>query len=1421
MFSSPLFAVLVFGGLTYFDPRNLIYASPFLVLWLIAPLIAFRLSRPEVEEPAVSKLDKKEIKWLRLIARRTWRFFETFVGESDHWLPPDNFQQDPFPVTAHRTSPTNIGLLLVSTLAARDFGFFGTLETIERLELTCTTLERLPKFRGHFYNWYDTHTLEPLIPQYISTVDSGNLAGILIAVAQGCREFADSPLFDDRTRIGLLDNLSFLKGESEVIGEDSPLFQRFSKEIETAQKALEISDQKSPQDWNQLFGTLLKCCENLSKIVEETRESNEKKDLSEFEFWATTFFNLTRNCARDQKLLEPAQNGPEDIRTAETMRENFRARTESLAGFCRRLVDEMDFTFLYENERKVLTIGYRPTEDVRDSSFYDLLASEARLASFIAIASGDVEQEHWFRLGRGLVETDGNRSLVSWSGTMFEYLMPLLLMRDYKKTLLSETYKAIVSRQIKYGLQNKVAWGVSESAYNARDLQLNFQYGPFGVPGLGLKRGLAEDLVVSPYATALAITLEPTAAVENLHRLENEGMLGRFGFYEAVDYTKDRLPPEQKSARIESYMAHHHGMTLVALDNLLNSEAMVQRFHREPMVESVELLLQERIPRLKEGVTRPRATAVSSGRKSHALVATMPRRYSSAEQFSPSVCLLSNGNYQVMLTTAGSGYSRIGSLSVTRWREDTISDNWGQYFYLRDVRSGAVWSNGFQPILRDPQDYEVTFTESKAEIERYDAGILTKTEVIVATEDDAELRRITLTNESTRTREIEITSYCEIVINEQPADEAHPAFMNLFVNTEFDRERNVILACRRPRAAEDKEIWAMHSVYHSGDESIAVGFETDRSRFVGRGRTIQDPQAMSAENELSGTFGATLDPIFALRVKVSIPAGKSVSLNFLTASAESRQKALEITDKYCQPQSFERAEKLAWTSSQVELRHIGVSTDEANLFQRLAQHLVYANPLMRPRRNVLKLNRGTPEALWKYGISGDLPIMIVRIVGAKDLGRNVSQILRAHEYLRLRGLIFDLVFFNDQPTSYAEGIREDLLTLIRNSAAHSMIDARGGVFIRRSDEMPDEDRIALHTAARICFVTERGSLEEQLARLGEMKTLPPNLVPRKPMRQYEMPTEQPEELEFLNDFGGFSNDGREYIIRLNDKTFTTPAPWSNVIANEHGFGFITTESGIGTVWSNNSRENRLTPWTNDAVGNQPSECIYLRDEATGHFWTTTALPIRENTQYTIRHGSGYTTYESSNHGIRQELLVFAAADSSVKVSRLRLENLSESKRELSATFYCDLVLGVERAKSAPFIISEIDPVTGAIFARNPYNTEFSGRVAFAAIDAGSQTWTCDRREFLGRNGNMSRPAAMLREKLSGTSGAGLNPCAAIQTKFDLLPNETREIIFLIGEEKTPKRLVKKSCIFVSVLRLKPNMQTVTKTLGQNSGCNQS
>ncbi|MFL6332477.1 MAG: GH36-type glycosyl hydrolase domain-containing protein [Pyrinomonadaceae bacterium] len=1430
-------------------PGALPAAAPLLLAWAASPFVAYWVSRRfEVGREELAPADEQEA---RLIARRTWRFFETFVTQEDQWLPPDNFQEDPRPVVAHRTSPTNIGLLLISSVAAHDFGYAGTLELIERLELTFDAVDKMPKFRGHVFNWHDTRTLEPLGPQYISTVDSGNLAGHLLALKQACVELSERPLFGTNTLVGLGDTIALLRLEAEHVGASRKRTEvvtvnHLREEITACAELVAGAPPESLGGWETLFNSLHRHASTVEDMLAALAQEHGSGDFTEAGFWAGALLRQLKEFARDLRTFAPTLHPQarhlshvlssdlaiplrpelahalerveglahasevydaaltdlsgqahvsseqeavlggtpslttaiEDAAAAVT---SVLTRLTRLARRCGELVEGMDFRFLFNDERKVFHIGYNVSAGQPDNSYYDLLASESRLASFVAIAKGDVPQEHWFHLGRKLTPVDSSRALISWTGTMFEYLMPLLVMRSYDRTLLDQTYRAVVERQIEYGEERGVPWGISEAAYNARDLYLNYQYNPFGVPGLGFKRGLSEDLVVAPYATALAALVAPRRALANLRRLEREGALARYGFYESIDYTQERLPQTQKSAVIRAFMAHHQGMSLVALDNLLNRDVMQRRFHAEPLVQATELLLQERVPR-GVAAAHPRAEEVLSGRLVHTLAGLVTRSYDTADLPTPRTQLLSNGTYSVMVTSAGGGYSRCGSLAVTRWREDAVRDCHGSFCYLRDVRSGAVWSTSYQPTRVRPRSYEVSFSEDKVDFRRTDAGLLTHTEIIVSPEDNAEIRQVSLTNQSTRVREVELTSYAEVVLAPHAADVAHPAFSNLFIETEYVAAENALLARRRPRSSRDEPAYAVHVVVTEGERVGAVQYETDRSRFLGRGHTAADSVAVMEDRPLSNTVGAVLDPVFSLRQRVRLQPGETARVSFTTAVARSREEALTLADKYHDPSIFERAARLAWTQSQVEMRHHNVDADEAHLFQRLAGRVLYADPSLRPRPHVLALNTKAQSSLWPYGISGDLPIVIVRVSESDDLDV-VRQLIRGHEYLRLKGLTIDLVILNDHPPTYAQELQDGLLSMLRASGSQALQDKPGGVFLRRTDIMPEADRILLHAAARVVIVPERGTLAEQLTRREIEESLPAEFVPRGPVRAYAEPAVETPELTFFNGLGGFNQEGREYVTVMRAGQWT-PAPWANVVANEHDFGFQVTESGGGYTWSANSRENRLTPWSNDAVSDPPGEAIYLRDEESGAVWTPTPLPVRSDNPYVVRHGQGYTVFEQTSRGITQELLLFVPLDATVKISVLRLRNRTNETRRLSLTSYSELVLGVERGASAPFVITEFDQQSGAVFARNPYNNEFAARIAFAAVSEPESTHTCDRKEFLGRNGSPARPAALRRTTLSGRTGAGLDPCAAIQTVIELAPGASHEVAFLLGEAET-------------------------------------
>ncbi len=1349
-------------------------ATPFVLLWALSPFIAWRISLPpKLVEAQI--LSQKETRSLRLIARRTWRFFETFVVEAENFLPPDNFQEDPEPVIAHRTSPTNIGLYLLGTTVAHDFGTIGILDMAKRLEQTLETVSVLRRFRGHLFNWYDTQDLRPLDPIYVSTVDSGNLAGHLIAVAQACHERMQRPLFGPEILAGIRDALELLR-ESQEDAERPRRSQTVTEaHLREAAEAMEAALENPPTSlpgWVRRLGELAGQAENLLDIARTLANDAEPEARSEVVAWATRVQDCVASHARD---LDAAQ------RHSEPRASQLSQRLSAIAVRAERMVQEMDFKFLFDPSRKLFAIGYRTSEGTLDPNCYDLLASESRLGSFVAIAKGDVSPRHWFLLGRALTPVGRGAALVSWSGSMFEYLMPLLVMRQPASSLLDLTCRLVVARQIQYGEERSVPWGVSESAYNVRDVELTYQYSDFGVPGLGLRRGLFEDVVVSPYATALAAMLDPRAALDNFARLERAGARGVYGFYESLDYTPSNLPENARVAVVRSYMAHHQGMLLVSLANVVHDGLTRSRFHAHPMVQAAELLLQERTPR-SVAVTRPRGEEVRAAPLVRDLVLPTLRRFESPHDITPRTHLLSNGRYTVMLTAAGSGFSQWNGLELTRWREDTTRDCWGSFVFLRDTRTGEVWSAGFQPSGVEADHYDVVYSEDRAKITQRDRSLAITLEVVVSTEDDAELRQLTVTNVGSRDREIDFTSYAEVVLAPPGADEAHSAFSNLFVETEFVAEAETLLATRRPRSKDEPQLWLAHLAAVEGEPAAALQYESDRALFLGRGRGIRSPLSVNDGGPLSNTAGTVLDPIVSLRQRLAIPRGKTVRIVFTTLVAPSRGEALESAEKYRQPATFERESSLAWTQAQVQLHHLRISQEEAHLYQRLANRLLYADPSSRAAQEVLASNQDGASGLWPYGISGDLPIALVRIEREEE--RNlVRQLLRGREYWRMKGIAADLVILNASRASYVQGLQESFEDMVRASQATGQVQPwqRGGVFLLRADLVSSRDQTLLGAASRVVLLANRGTLSEQLVRLEGPR---PGPVPPPPSASRERVEAAPVpvlDLELPNGIGGFAADGREYVTALGAGQWT-PAPWLNVVANPE-FGFQVSESGAGTTWCLNSRENKLTPWSNDPVSDTPGEAFYVRDEDSGLIWGPTLLPMREEPwPYLIRHGQGYSRFEHTSHGIAQELLQLVPVRDSVKISRLRLTNLSGRKRRLSVTAYVEWVLGVSRSRSAPYVVTELDSATRALFARNAFNDAFAERIAFADLGGRQTSWTGDRLEFLGRNASLDHPASLERgEELSGKTGAGLDPCAALQTSVALEPGEGTEVVFLLGQ----------------------------------------
>ena len=1405
---APVFALAAGLAIVRYNPGAAWVALPVLVMWFTSPLLMAWLGRTRARKAA--SLSAAQTAFLGRLARRTWLFFETHVGPGDHWLPPDNMQEHPAQVVAHRTSPTNIGLALLANLTALDFGYLSAGGMAARTAATLATLQALPRYRGHFYNWYDTQTLAPLPPHYLSSVDSGNLAGHLATLRQGLLALPAQPVLSPRLFQGLADTFGLLV---EAMGDALPADGGVPMASLRAVIAL------PPRSLESAHGHLAAFEAQARQLVTLAEGRGEQA-----RFWSGVLLEQTQLASEDLRRFapwldrgEPAPDLPWSgrIPTLAEIADHVASTSQPLPadlvslgqlarariGELLRLADvaadcgRMDFGFLYDPTRELLSIGYSVDDRRLDGGYYDLLASEARLGSFVAIAQGQVPQDSWFALGRLLTDFDGHQALLSWSGSMFEYLMPQLVMPSYEGTLLDHTARAAVERQIAYGRQRGVPWGISESGYNTVDARMNYQYRAFGVPGLGLQRGLGQDLVIAPYASMLALMVAPEAACSNLQRLEADGYGGRYGLYEAIDFTPARLPRGQRLAIVRSYMAHHQGMGLLALSYLLHDQPMQRRFMADPEFQATLLLLQERVPRT--GAFHPHVGEVAGLPVDAEPDSNQLRIFRTPDTVRPAVQMLSNGRYHVLVTGAGGGYSRRGDLAVTRWREDATRDHWGSFCYLRDVASGEFWSTAYHPACVSVEGYEAIFSDAKAEFRGRHRGFEMHTEVAVSAEDDIELRRLVLTNRSRSPREIEITSYAEVVLAPAISDELHPAFSNLFVQTELLPAKQAILCTRRARSHDESPPWMFQLLaVHNADIS-EISYETDRSRFIGRGHDLARPDALTRDARLSNSQGSVLDPIVATRCRIVLAPEQTATIDMVVGVAGQRDECTALVDKYRDRHLADRVFDLAWTHSQVVRRQINATQADAQLYERLAGLVLYAHPAMRASPAILLQNRRGQSGLWGHAISGDLPIVLLKIADAANI-ELVRQLVQAHAYWRLKGLAVDLVIWNEDQAGYRQELQDQIMGLIGVGGEAQVFDRPGGIFVRPAQQISHEDRILLQSVARVVVSDADGSLADQVGRRPPVESPMPALVPLSPPPPPAAATlPAMPALQFDNGLGGFSQDGREYVVRLLPGG-NTPAPWSNVLANAR-FGTVVSESGSGYTWAENAHEFRLTPWHNDPVGDPAGEAFYVRDEDTGQFWSPSPLPRRGDGEYRTRHGFGYTVYEHVQDGIATELWVYVAQEDAVKFSVIKLRNLSGRRRRLSVTGYVEWVLGDLRARSQMHVVTERDIESGVMTARNAFNSEFGGRVAFFdadtdadadahGMDAGAgdaARWgegsvTGDREEFLGRNGRLAAPAALRRVSLSGRCGAGLDPCSAIQRTLDLADGETTQIVFRLG-----------------------------------------
>jgi len=1380
MVEAPVAATILAAAVALLAPASLPAAAPVLLLWLLSPQVAAWVSRPaaRAREPLTER-DRRE---LRLLARRTWRFFEELVGPEGHWLPPDHLQQEPGPSVAYRTSPTNVGMLLLSTLAAHDLGYLGARELAERLRRTFESLERLERHRGHWLNWYDTRELGALEPRYVSTVDSGNLAAALLVVGHGLEGVARRPIPEPHRGEGVADTVAVLRRVVERgLGPISPQeaarkARHLAGGLGEVERELRRAGSRSPSERRRLLeaaeSRLGEAGDALVSLLGGLRRPPEARTVAELRAWMDRALEDVR--AARLEVAEAMER--ESTEGRELVRE-----LKALGAWALRAVEAMDFTFLYDRSRHLFRIGYHVSTGEPDPNHYDLLASEARIASLLAIAKGDAPVEHWLHLGRPVARLAGSRVLLSWGGTMFEYLMPHLVLRCSQRTLLEESCRVAVGRQMAFARRAGIPWGISESGFAELGVEGDYQYRAFGVPGLGLKRDLGERLVVAPYACVLAVCLDPRRVLENLERLADLGAVGQYGFYEAVDFGPAERPWRTRPRVVRSYMAHHQGMILVAAANRLLGDPMVARMHSDPRVASVDILLHEQIPKTVPTRVRWRRSgaAAAVGRRILGQESVAQESWEVAPRGAfPQVMPLSNGVYTALVSAAGGGVSRWHRLALTRQRADPTVERWGTWIYLKDLESGDLWSAAQEPVRGDRAECSASFAPHRVELVRRDAGILCRTTVVVA-DEPVEIRRVRLTNEGEGPRRLFVASYAEVALAADGEDRRHPAFSKLFVHSELRPAARALLFRRRPRSPDERSAVLGHALVAGGVAfQPRLYWETDRARFLGRGRDRRSPLALEDPlHGLTGTTGDTLDPVLSMGCEVELRPGESAELAFLTAAGPSEGTVLASLEGLASPRRVEWAlERARWRSA-AEARDLGIQEGE---LPRLTELLSLVLAPREIHRTGLAAAGPIEPTLWSQGISGDLPILLVRVTSPGETAL-VRTLLRAHQWWRGRQVGVDLVLLDEVSRGYEQPQRDRLERDVAE-AGRGGRRGPGRVFCVPADGL-GEAVTDLLAAARVVLDTGAGALAEQLARSRERVAALPEFVPV-PGPGLAMPEVaglgRPDRLASDNGLGGFASDGKdcEYVMFL-EADRRPPAPWANVVANP-GFGFLVSEGGASCTWAGNSGELRLTPWHNDPLRDPSGEALYLRDEETGEVWSPTPAPSPAAAPYEVRHAPGRSRFLHRSHGLEQELELFVDPEAPVKLAVLRLRDLWGRPRRVTATYYAEWVLGTDRERTAPFVVPEFDHATGALLARSLAGPAAGRGVAFLAASRPAHGVTADRGEFLGLGGDPGRPEALGRIGLSGTVRPGLDPCGAYQVHLDVEPGGTAEVSFLLG-----------------------------------------
>lgn len=1340
---APLTAVAAALALTGADRAAWLAAAPMLVLWALAPWIARWTALPRPS--ALAALSPSEKQYLRQIARKSWLYFERFAGRSDHWLPPDNHQEGPVATTANRTSPTNIGMMALSALSAWRMGHLGSPEFALRMELMLDSIERLEKWHGHLLNWYDTTSLIPLEPRYVSTVDSGNLAVCLVVLASGCREIASRPIFDQNRLVGFADCLALLETSLCEAGLPVALSERVVRLI------TKVNDSgQEPLVWKALFEAAEKELAALRGLIVEKIARMPSAALPLIESvrdW------LERSEHHVGQCLDELAGRP--IALPEQLETIARRASDLAAG--------MDFRPLYDRHRHLFHIGYDLTGERLDPHLYDLLASEARLASYFAIAKRDVPPEHWFQLGRPVTRSAGRTTLISWNGSMFEYLMPSLFVRSHSATLLGMTEREVVAIQQDYALRHRVPWGISESGFAAHGSDGIWRYRAFGVPSIGLRRGLEEDFVIAPYAAALALPFDPGRVVTNFRRIAALGALGRYGFHEAIDFTRARRTEGGGPRIVPSYMAHHHGMTIAAIANAVADDAIVRWFSDDRRFQAADLLLHERVPwevpPERERLQRLPTPAVVLNPRPR------PQAWEAPATDRPVIHLLGNGRLTLRIGSDGSG--DLG------WQDQCVTvpagrdRSAGHFLYLREPdKDGA--SVDMLALPHTLTERRIVIHPHKLEA-RGDLGPLhVVMDVLLAPKEDVEIRRLRISNPHEEAHELAFASHADLALAPEGEWYRHPAFARIFVEASDHGEDDVLLFKRRRRDSDTPGIAVAQRLIAPGTSDTLPDRDVSRRRT--RGRWGSHRHFPKLDLSLAETEPYQLDSAAAFAKTIRLPPRSEIEIAVVTAVASAPHEAIELLRGYSTMSSIDWTDREAAETFRDLLARCDLPADRLRdgqcLFSALAS---VAGP---GAQNA----EGRLGDLWGAGLSGSLPILLYEPEEQFD-GADLRFLLGVHRLWTALGARIDLVVLYPGTPGYVEPVRERILEIVRECEAEGFLGQSGGITLVASEQANPQRAEVLRQAARAVL---RGPIVEAmdtLAKRDASAVRVPAFVPVMAVDAYADAAKQSRTADLTNS-SGFT-DANDYRFGIAPG-HPPPAPWANVMANAD-FGTIVTEGGLGFTFSENSGEHRLTPWHNDPLFDLPGEALYLRDEATGAIWSATPLPAARDAHWQVEHGAGWTRWRTRQHGLDLELHCMVAADDPVKIVTLRLQDRTGTPRRLTATYFADLLLGVHPAEHHLFRACRYRPELGAILAQNPDREDLRLGHAFLACSGRVHSLTTSRSDFLGVTPDWQQPLGLLAWGLGErTENTGPDAAAALQQHLEIAPGEGAEASFFLG-----------------------------------------